>query len=126
MRDDIPDTQTEAVVHIPWYRNNLLRLVVGSITIAILLVMFSMALYTSSGSAQLDLSRPGYQLVRDQVNQSGAFQSFPASGSVDRETLDEFLELYDKQTLPVSGSDAFSSSALDAQALGIDAPAAGE
>lgn len=111
----------EQAVHIPWYRHRLLHLVVGSVMIAFLLVLVAMALYASSGSAQLDLSRPGFKSVQDKVDAT-VFESFPASGEVNAEVLDEFLELYDKQTKRVDSTDAFSKNALKNEALGIDAP----
>ncbi len=122
----IDHAEQPMAVHLPWYRQQIVQFVAGSITVAILLVFVSMALYASSGAAQLDLSRPGYKNVQDKVDQSGAFESFPATGSVNKSTLDQFQKIYDKQTKQVDSSDAFSSSALDDQALGIDAPAAGE
>jgi hypothetical protein len=119
-------SEQTVVVHIPWYRQQIVQFVAGSIIIAILLVFVAMALYASSGAAQLDLSRPGYKSVQNKVDQSGSFESFSATGTVDKNTLDQFQKIYDKQTKQVDNSDAFSSSALDDQALGIDAPAAGE
>ncbi len=108
-------------VRIPWYKQRLLVLVVGSIVLALVLVMVAMALYASSGSAQLDISRPGYKSVQDQV-QPSTFESFPASGEVDSDTIDEFLELYDRETMRVDSEGVFETSALEDEALGIDAP----
>ena len=119
--DNMNSSLDESALHVPWYRQRLLLLVVGSVTIALGLVFIAMALYTSSGTAQLDISRPGYKSVQDKV-QPISFESFPTTGSVDEATLDEFLELYDKQTKRVNSKDAFSKSALVDDALGIDAP----
>ncbi|MDB5177374.1 MAG: divTM7 [Candidatus Saccharibacteria bacterium] len=126
MTDVLAEQDEQHPVYIPWYRQQMVLFVAGSITAALFLVFVSMALYVSSGAAQLDLSRPGYQSVQNKVEQSDTFESFPATGSVDKKTIDDFQKLYDKQTKQVDSSDAFSSSALDAQTLGIDAPAAGE
>lgn len=109
----------------PWYRHQLLLFIGGSITIALLLVAVSMALYASSGAALLDLSRPGYKSIQNEVNQSDSFESYPATGPVDKKTLEDFQKLYQRQTKPVLG-DAYDPAALDASTLGIDAPAAGE
>ena len=117
-----PDIHNEKpAVALPWYRQRLLLLVVGSVIIALLLVVIAMAIYVSSGAAQLDISRPGYQSVQDQVDTT-TFESFPSTGSVDTETIDDFLELYDKQTGRVDSNDVFSEDALADKALGIDAP----
>ena len=115
-----PTGQPEVTVPKPWYRRELVVFIFGSLCVAITLVLISMALYVSSGAAQLDLSRPGYRSVQNKVEQSDTFESFSASGPVDRRTLDQFQSLYKKQVKSVTGQDAFTSTALDDQALGID------
>jgi hypothetical protein len=105
----------------PWYRQQLILFIFGSIVIALMLVALSLAMYASSGAAQLDLSRPGYKSVQNEVDQSDSFQSFPADGPVSKNALDQFQKLYDKQTKLVQG-EAYNSSALDDSLLGIDAP----
>lgn len=115
----------QLIVAHPWYKRQIVLFIGGSIVIAIILVVISMALYASSGAAQLDLSRPGYTSVQSQLDQSdGSFESFPATGSVDKKVIDEFQKQYQKQIKPVNGTDAFNASALDPQSLGIDAPGA--
>lgn len=115
--------QIEHVERTKWDRRRpLIVFVSGSIVIAIMLVFVSMALYVSSGAAQLDLSRPGYKSVQDKIDRSDTFKSFPASGEVTDKTIDDFLELYIRQIEPVSGIDVFNPEALSEQALGIDAP----
>ncbi len=121
MDNNIHESHDDSFVKVPWYRQRLLVLVAGSITIALALVSVALALYASGGTAQLDISRPGYQSVQDKV-QPASFESFPATGDVDEEIIDEFLDLYDKQTKRVNSTDAFSKSALTDNALGIDAP----
>jgi hypothetical protein len=115
MNEEIPQPITRA-----WYRRNIVLFIGGSIVVAFLLVLASMALYATSGAAQLDLSRPGYKSVQDKVDRTDNFESFPATGSVDGKTLDQFLELYTKQTKPVDDNNAFNPSALDDSALEIE------
>ena len=105
----------------PWYRKQLILFISGSIITALMLVAMSLAMYASSGAAQLDLSRPGYKAVQNEVDQSDSFQSFPADGPVNKAAIDEFQKLYNKQTKLVQG-DAFSSDPLDDSTLSIDAP----
>ena len=97
-------------------------MVIIAIAIALFLVGIAMALYSSSGAAQLDLSRPGYQSVRDQVVSTDDFDSFPASGSIDEEALEQFRELYNKQANEATGVDAFGGDVMSDKALSIDAP----
>lgn len=109
-----------------WYRARLVLFIGASIVLALLLVVVSMLLYLSSGAAQLDLSRPGYQSVQDKEIPTSTFKSFPASGPVDAKTMEQFQKLYDEQTRQVTTVDAFDSAVLSDQALGIDAPGADE
>lgn len=111
---------------IPWYRHSIVAFVSVSIVIACILVSISMALYTSSGAAQLDLSRPGYKSVQSKVDQSNTFESFSADGQVNKKIVEDFEAMYNRQTKSVDGTDALSSSALEDQALGIEAPSADE
>lgn len=124
MNDDVQPDSSESIEQSRWIHHRLALFVGGSIFIAFVLVMISMALYNSSGAAQLDISRPGYRSVQSKVDQTDNFESFPATGTVDKQTLEQFQKLYDKQTKQVDTSDAFSSSTLDDQVLGIDDPGA--
>jgi hypothetical protein len=108
------------------HKNRLVLFVTASIIIALVLVVISMILYVSSGAIQLDASRPGVKSVSDKIDQTDSFKSFPATGPVDKDTLDQFRELYDGQVQRVTTSDAFSPEVLEDEALGIDAGTADE
>lgn len=123
MSEEESQSQETSVTTV-WYRHQLLFFIGGSIIVALLLVLIAMALYASSGAAQLDLSRPGYKSVQGQLDQTDSFVSFPADGSVTTDTLDKFLELYNKQVRPVDNNNVFSPNALSEQILGIDDPSA--
>jgi hypothetical protein len=97
-------------------------MLIGAIAIAMFLVGVAMALYNSSGAAQLDLSRPGYQSVRDQVMSGDSFEGFPASGPIDKETLEQFRQLYSEQSKQATSVDAFGGDVMSSKALSIDAP----
>lgn len=108
------------------HKNRLVLFVASSIVIALVLVVISMVLYVSGGAIQLDASRPGVKSLSSQVDQTDTFESFPATGNVDKKTLDQFRKLYDQQVQRVTSTDAFSTEVLDDSALGIDAPSAAE
>lgn len=98
-------------------------LLVGiTILIALFLVSVALAMYASSGAAQLDLSRPGYTSVRDKAVRSDSFDSFSANGPIDKSTLDQFRKLYDKQAQKATSVDSFGGTVMTDQALSIDAP----
>ena len=106
-----------------WAQHKLMVMIAGSIVIAMFLVGVAMALYASSGAAQLDLSRPGYVSVRKQATRSDQFDSFSATGEIDKTSLDQFRKLYDEQAKKVSGIDSFGGSVMSDETLSIDAPA---
>lgn len=100
-----------------------LILIVGSISVAIILTIISMALYGWSGAIQSDLSRPGYQAKTKAEATSKTFEGFPGTGPIDAEVLKEFKEKYDKQAARATALDAFGNNVLDDSYLKIDDPA---
>jgi len=120
MNESLPTPELQ--VSKPWYRKELVIFVGGSIVIAFLLVVASMAMYTSSGDSLLDASRPGFKSIQKEVDQSDTFEAFSTDGPVDASTIDQFQQLYAKQVKSVSNSNVFDNSALSDQALGIDDP----
>jgi hypothetical protein len=114
---------TEAQGLGPWHRHRFVILIGMTILISLFLVSVALALYASSGAAQLDLSRPGYTSVRDKVDRSDSFEGFSASGSVNKDTLDKFRELYQEQAEKATNYDSFGGDVMSDKTLSIDAPA---
>lgn len=104
----------------PWEQHKFMLLVGLAIVAALGLVAVSLALYNSSGAAQLDLSRPGYQSVREQASKKQAFTSFPSTGALDSNALDQFRALYDKQVKNVTAVDSYGGNVMDDNILMID------
>lgn len=116
------DIIAEAQLLSRWQQHKFMLLVGATITMAFVLVVIALMLYNSSGAAQLDLSRPGYQSVRDKVSRDNSFAGFPSSGSIDKEALDEFREMYDKQLKEATVVESFGGDVLSDASLGVDAP----
>jgi hypothetical protein len=112
----------EASMLSPWQRHRFLVLIGSTIIISLFLVGVALALYATSGAAQLDLSRPGYKSVRSQAVQSDSFSGFQASGSVDKNTIDQFRTLYSQQAEKATNVDSFGGDVMSDKALSIDAP----
>ena len=111
----------------PWQRHRFMVLIAGTILISLFLVGVALALYASSGAAQLDLSRPGYTSVREQaVQNDDDFTEFPATGPIDKATLDQFRSLYKEQAEKATNIDSFGSDVMSNKSLSIDAPASGK
>ena len=103
-------------------QHRFLILIILAVFITGLLTVISMSMYISSGAAQLDLSRPGYRAVQDQVDRENrAVQNYSAVGPVNEESINEFKELYDKQLKRAKAVEAFGGDPLSPKSLGIDA-----
>lgn len=100
-----------------WDRHRFSLLLIMTVIIAIILTVVSMTLYNISGTAQLDLSRPGYQSVSNQVDTTTRIDTYSSSGSVTKETIQEFMKLYDEQAKKAKGVDAFNGDPLNPEVI---------
>ena len=105
-----------------WGRHRLTLLLIITFIVAIILTSVSMTLYSISGAAQLDLSRPGYQSVSSQVDTETQIDTYGSSGSVNQNTIQEFMNLYDKQAEKAKAVDAFNGDPLNPEVLLPSAP----
>lgn len=106
-----------------WDKHRFQLLITITITVALLLVGISMALYASSGAAQLDLSRPGYRAVSSQaVDSDSDFENYAPFGQIDQAAIKEFNALYEKQASRAKAVDAFSGDPLNPDVLELSAP----
>ena len=95
-------------------------MIVVSFFITFVLVFVSLAMYNSSGAAQLDLSRPGYVSVRSQaVTNDADFQNYSTTGEINQSTISEFQLLFIKQASKAKSIDAFGGDPLSPDSLGI-------
>lgn len=106
-----------------WQKHKFLLMVGSSIAVALFLVIIAMSVYNGSGAAQLDLSRPGYQSVRNEAagvgQETGAF---PASGALTPAALSEFRKLYDKRLDEMQAVEAFGGDVMGDRTLRLDSP----
>jgi len=100
-----------------WDRHRFTLLLIFTVIIAIVLTCVSMVMYTASGAAQLDLSRPGYQSVSDKVDRETKIDEYDAFGPVTTGTIKEFRELYDEQAAKAKAVDAFNGDPLNPEIL---------
>ena len=100
-------------------RHRLTYGIAGALVIAALLTTISMALYVSSGASRLDLSRPGYEKVRSDVQQDSEESDFSASGPMNSAVAEDFQKRFTKHRDTLSKLDNFSSNALDDDELQI-------
>ncbi|MGY4893696.1 MAG: hypothetical protein ACO1N2_03335 [Candidatus Saccharimonadota bacterium] len=106
-----------------WDRHRLSLLLIITIVIALCLTVVSVVIYNVSGAAQLDLSRPGYRSVSDQIDKDSTVDEFSATGTVDKTTIEEFIKLYDTQAARAKAVDAFNGDPLNPEVLEFGTPA---
>jgi len=105
-----------------WEQHKFLLMIGFSVVIALFLVGVALALYANSGAAQLDLSRPGYQSVREQAVRNDMFDSFPSTGDLDQQAIEQFRKLYDERAKQATSVDSFGGTVMSDEALSISAP----
>ncbi|MGI8634990.1 MAG: hypothetical protein ACR2KZ_06270 [Segetibacter sp.] len=99
-----------------------LAFAIGAAIIATLcLTVVSVALYTITGSAKLDLSRPGYGPARKQLSKNdNRSNKFSSNGPLDVKTVTNYLKNYQTQSNELGSYDDFSKKLLDDAPLGLD------
>ncbi len=92
-------------------------MIAGAVLLAIVMATIAMTLYNSSGTAQLDLSRPDYQAVRNKINRDNQTKSYSPIGTLNKQSFDEYKKLYDEQMKKAIDNEGFSGDALSNGAL---------
>jgi hypothetical protein len=105
-----------------WEHHRLILLLIGTIIIAVILTVISVSIYTTSGAAQLDLSRPGYRSVSSQVERADTIDTYSASGDIDVNAVKDFMKLYDAQAKKAKAVDAFNGDPLNPEVLEFGTP----
>ena len=106
-----------------WDRHRLSLLLILTVSIATIMTIVSVIIYNSTGAAQLDLSRPGYRSVSGQVEKTDAIDTYSSSGAINKETIEEFMKLYDAQASKAKAVDAFNGDPLNPEVLEFGTPA---
>lgn len=127
----MPEDQTSQIAAIEpvtfWDRHRFFVLVFITIIISIIMTVVSIVIYNVSGSAQLDLSRPGYQSVSNQVEREEDVNGgFSTAGPVSRETIEEFITLFNEASDRAKSVDAFNGDPLNPETLEFIDPSANQ
>lgn len=100
-------------------KHALVVFIVSAVVAAFVLVAVALHLYRTSGSLQLDLSRPGYENVRQEAKDESP-DSYPATGTLDRAAAEDFMDMLDRRIRELDTVDAFGGDGMTDAALGID------
>lgn len=94
-----------------------------AILIALLLTVTSVIIYEVSGAAMLDLSRPGYEPARKQLQKTNGQLQFSSKEPIDQSVVKKFRSLYKKQTDDIHKLNSFNGKVLDdSQLLSTQSP----
>ncbi len=105
-----------------WDRHRISLLLILTVIIAIVMTVISVVIYNSTGASQLDLSRPGYRSVSSEVDTADKIDTYSASGPVNKETINEFMDQYDEQANKAKAVDAFNGDPLNPEILTYGSP----
>ena len=104
-------------------RHRLTIALAGAILAAFLLTIVSIIIYEASGAAKLDLSRPGYEPARKQLQKPNNQLQFSSKGQIDQSVIKKFRSLYKQQTDDIHKLGAFDKKILeDSQLLPTPKP----
>ena len=87
-----------------------------------MMTAISLSLYASSGTLQLDLSRPGYEAARKNIINPDDTSTFSASGPVDAKALEQYQKLFDAQRKEMNTLSRFKDNGLSDPSLGLSEP----
>lgn len=100
-------------------RHTIIYGISGALLVTILLTTISMALYVSSGASRLDLSRPGYEGVRETVQRDASEVTFSSTGSLDTDVAKDFQKRFSERRTQLGKLGNYGSNALDDDQLQI-------
>ena len=94
--------------------HQLVAFIVLALAITVAMTVVGLEIYDSSGAIKLDLSRPGYEKVRQDIQKSDPTQTkFQPSGNLDDAAMTDFNSRLDKLQLDLKNSGNFGSSISD-------------
>lgn len=88
------------------------------LVISLFLTTVSMILYVTSGASGLDLSRPGFNVSRQEV-QKTVTPDFKETGSLTKIEMAEFKKLYDDQRRKIKSLGSFDDNVISDESLGL-------
>lgn len=100
-------------------RHRFTMAIILTISIALLMTVISLSLYVSSGTLQLDLSRPGYESARKEIINPDDDSDFATTGPVNKRALDEYQKLFDAQRKELDSIAKFKGKGLEDESLGM-------
>ena len=99
--------------------------VILCILIATVMTLISLELYRRSGAMKLDMSRPGYEKVRTEVEKSSDDQPYDSSGALTEEAVQDFEDRVKKYQGELEGLGQYDNSIISDENLDLVNPDSG-
>ncbi|HSE29186.1 MAG TPA: hypothetical protein VLA77_01200 [Candidatus Saccharimonadales bacterium] len=80
--------------------------------IAVSMTIISVAIYYFAGFYKLDLSRPGYEIEREDVFNSEGTQTYDSTSSLSAGAIDDILKEFDERNTSLDSYGDFNNDAL--------------
>jgi hypothetical protein len=94
--------------------------IIAALIIAMTLTSISLWLYKDSGAAKLDLSRPGYEKVREDVKDDGdSTKPFSPTGNLDTSAVSDFRSRYEGIKARLDQMNSYGDTAISDENLGL-------
>ena len=98
----------------------------AALLIAFVLTILSMWVYNQSDVARLDVSRPGYETIRESVVKGNEESKFDTTGPLDKKALETFQKLFNERREPLSNYGRFDGTVLNDDQLKLEDPTPAE
>lgn len=104
-------------------RHRFMMAIVLTVVIACIMTAISLSLYVSSGTLQLDLSRPGYESARKELIKPEDKKDFAINGAIDKQALEEYQKQFDTQRAELNRIGKFKDHGLSDDSLTLSSEA---
>ncbi|MDR2524437.1 MAG: hypothetical protein LBC95_02770 [Candidatus Nomurabacteria bacterium] len=96
-------------------------MILAAVLVAAILTTISITIYISSGAANIDLSRSGYESVRENIIESEEDEApFPVTGAIDAAAVEDFIQRANKLQVELDKMNDFGGEPLDDAALNLN------
>lgn len=103
-------------------RHQFVCFVILCIVVALVMTIISLELYRRSGAMKLDMSRPGYEKVRTEVEKSTDDQPYDSTGAFTEEAVSDFDNRIDKYQQELDAMGDYDNASITDQSLNLVNP----
>ena len=108
---------------IEWAKSRQFALAITlSIVVAFALTCLSLWIYHINDVSRLDISRPGYEVVRESVQRDTTGSTFEATGNLDKKSIDTFKTEFAAKRKLLDGNSRFDPQVISDDELKLNPP----